>query len=102
MHDDLVRLINIAGAALETEDRFCLGAIAANQIAYPDEKGGILRINNERYYQFIVARALTSSYRFSATIEIGGHDLVVSYPGNPTKWFAIVEMKRWMSDKGET
>ncbi len=82
MHKELIRLIDIAGAALEAEDRFFLGAISANQTAYPGGKGGILRINNERYYQFIIARALASSFPFAAAIEVDSHDLVLKYPNN--------------------
>ena len=98
MHEDLVRLVNIAGKALEAEDRVCLSAIAANQIAYPNGNGGILRINKEHHYQFIVARALTSSFHYPIEVEKNWHDLVVTYPGDPDRWFAIVEMKLWMSE----
>ena len=101
MQKELIRLIEIAGAALEAEDRFFLGAVSANQTAYPDEKGGILRINNERYYQFIVARALASSFPYAAAIEVESHDLVLKYPNSDSNWFAVVEMKRWMSENGE-
>ena len=69
MHNDLVRLINIAGTALEAEDRFLRKAITENTLAYPEGKGGILRINNERYYQFIITRALISFYQFPVAVE---------------------------------
>jgi len=101
MDENLKQLIQIAGAALEAEDRFFLGAITANQIAYPGEKGGILRINNERYYQFVVARALASSFPYSAAVEVNSHDLILRYPNDSSKWLAVVEMKRWMSASGE-
>ena len=101
MHEELKRLIGISGAALEAEDRFFLGAVSANQAAYPGGKGGILRINNERYYQFIVARSLASSYPFPVAVEVDSHDLVLSKPQNKSDWFAVVEMKRWMSNNGE-
>lgn len=48
MRKELKRLIEIAGAALEAEDRFLLGAVTTNKIAYPDEKSGIVRIKVER------------------------------------------------------
>jgi hypothetical protein len=66
MRKELAKLIQIAGAALEFEDRYLIGAIAANQAAYPGRHGGILqyKFNNERYYQFVVARALVSSFPF--------------------------------------
>lgn len=73
MIEELKLLIKIAGTALEVEDRFFLGAIAANQVAYPGEKSGILRINNERYYQFVVARSLASSFPYAAAVEVNSH-----------------------------
>jgi hypothetical protein len=100
MHPTLKQLINTAGMALEAEDRYMLGAVTANRIAYPGESGGILRINNERYYQFIVARALMSSIPYKVSVEVDSHDLLLEVPGT-NKRFAIVEMKRWMSEKGE-
>jgi hypothetical protein len=101
MEIEFKHLIQIAGTALEAEDRYIREAIAANPIAYPNGRDGILRINNERYYQFIVARALVSSFPFAVTVEVGSHDLVLRYPHSPEKWFAVVEMKRWMSVEGE-
>jgi hypothetical protein len=107
MHDDLVNLINIAGAALQEEDRRFRNAIAKNQLAYPNENPGaicgILRLgfNNEHYYQFLVARALIDSYQYRVDVEKNYYDLVISYPGDSSRWFAIVEMKRWMTGNGE-
>ena len=96
MNADLNILVKTAGLALELEDRYLLGSVAANRQAYPGENGGILRLNNERYYQFIVARSLVSSYPFAAEIEVDFHDLVLRYPGD-SKIFAAIEMKRWMT-----
>jgi hypothetical protein len=103
MREELAQLIKIAGVALEFEDRYLLGAIAANQAAYPGRHGGILqhKFNNERYYQFVVARALISSFPFAADIEIGGSDLVLKYTENTSKVFAVCEMKRWMTESGK-
>jgi len=100
MNAALKKLIQIAGAALEAEDRVLLGSIAANNLAYPNENGGILRMNNERYYQFIIARALVSSFLYPVEIEVNSHDLVLMDPNNNSKWFAVIEMKRWMSENG--
>ena len=96
MDSNLKRLIEIGGAALEAEDRFFLGSVAANP-AYRGEKGGTLRIKNERYYQFVVARALASSFPYLAEVEkVDKHDLVLWRPGDRSAPFAVVEMKRWM------
>ncbi len=77
------RLIDIASAALEAEDRLFLDGVSANQKACPGEKGGILRIDKEKYYQFIVARALASSFPYPADVEVGYYDLVLRHPGDP-------------------
>jgi len=100
MNDVLVRIVNIAASALESEDRFVLGCLRANRAAYPEGDGGILRINNERYYQFIITRALFSSFEYLVKPEVADHDLIAFYPSSE-KWFAVVEMKRWMSPKGK-
>ncbi len=102
MQKELSKLVEIAGPALEAEDRYLLGSISANRAAYPDGNGGLLRVNNERYYQFIVARALMSSFPFAVVPELNRHDLVLKYPGSNSNWFAAVEMKRWMSGAGES
>ena len=50
-------VIEIAGSALEAEDRYVLGCSTAT-----GKKGGLLRIPNERYYQFVVCRGLLSRW----------------------------------------
>src|SRR6266436_4553238 len=58
-------IVEIGGRALEYEDRFIVGCTTINAHLY-DDKGpqGLLRIANERYYQFVVARALMSRYEY--------------------------------------
>jgi hypothetical protein len=99
MKSELKRLIEIAGSALEAEDKFLIKAVAANQVAYPHRKCGILRLD-DRYLKFVVARALySSSFPFATAIEmelkVKSHDLVIHYPNDDSRWFAAVEMRRW-------
>ncbi|TVO59462.1 hypothetical protein [Denitromonas halophila] len=94
------RIVDASGTALEFEDRYLLGAVTANRIAYDGESGGILRINNERYYQFVVARALMSSMPYKVKIEVDGHDLVLEDPVTKER-IVVIEMKRWMSASGK-
>ena len=102
MREELQQLILIARDALKEEDRRILSGIAANPTAYPGGNGGILRFNNERYYQFIVARALiTSSFPLAVTVETDYHDLVLYDPKSAANGFAAIEMKRWMSENGK-
>ncbi|KUM02749.1 hypothetical protein KIF53_15525 [Chromobacterium subtsugae] len=100
MHPDLARLVDIAGMALEAEDRQILGAVTANRVAYSGESGGLLRFNNERFYQFIVAKSLLSSMPYKVSVEVNSHDMVLEVPDTGNH-FAVVEMKRWMSPNGE-
>ena len=99
MKDSLKGIVDIATLALRDEDEYLLGAVERNSQAYGQESGGLLRINNERYYQFVVARELISKYEFPIDIEKDTYDLVV-YEGK--KYKTVVEMKRWMSSTGRT
>ena len=101
MDKNLCTLIDTASKALEAEDRYLLGAVTANKQAFGDSTGGILRFNNERYYQFVIARALMSSFPFKTDLEVETHDLVFQHLERTTKW-AVVEIKRWMSATGES
>lgn len=98
---DLQTLTDIAGKALEAEDKYLISEMAKNPTAYHTCHGGILRFNNERYYQFIVARAFLSAYPYIVNVEFDYRDLILKYPDNPNKWFTYIEMKRWMSSTGE-
>ena len=97
MQVELSELIKIAGAALEQEDRYILGCSKAT-----GKHGGIMRFENERYYQFLTLRGLCS--RCDAEIERALepnqflHDLVMSEDGLP---YAVAEMKCWLAGSGE-
>jgi hypothetical protein len=85
------------GAALEAEDRLILGSGTVRNEA---KKGGILRLNNERYYQSILWRAMLS--RWSAAVEYRSrYDLVLFNADDPETLYALFELKRWMGEKGE-
>ncbi len=85
-------LVSMAGAALEAEDRYVLGCSRIT-----DKSGGILRILNERYYQFVVCRGWLS--RWNTIPELRVHDAVIL---EDNKEAAIIEMKCWRSTSGET
>lgn len=101
MDDTIARLVQIAGAALESEDRYILGAMHANHGVYAGPKCGILRRDfREAYYQYIVARALMSSFPYVVGLEEGNrNDLVLRHPGDDSrKPFAVIEMKQWWEE----
>jgi hypothetical protein len=92
----LKEFISLSGAAIEEEDRIILGRSYVRGVPC-----GILRLNNERYYQFICWKACMA--RWDADVEAHGqHDLVLSVPSETGKLLAVFEMKRWMSPGGET
>ena len=85
-------LVQTAGSALEIEDRYILGCLAARG----GNGGGLLANQNERYYQFMIWRQLMS--RWDVKTELQTHDLVISY-GNGKH--AVIEIKRWFSASGD-
>jgi hypothetical protein len=76
-------LVKVVGAELEAEDRSF-------------DPGGILRIWNERYYQFVACRGLHRCGR-DVKSEHRSHDLVIFVEGKPN---AFIEMKCWGSANG--
>jgi hypothetical protein len=102
--DDLQELVNIAGYALETEDRFIAGCVATHPELYQGtDFAGILRFNNERYYQFLIARNLMSEFPYRVELERDTYDIVLyaSSDAGAKDFAAVGEIKRWMSTTGE-
>jgi hypothetical protein len=84
--------ISRVGAALEAEDRLILGS---SILRHDVKKGGILRLNHERYYQSISWRAMLS--RWNAAIEYHSrYDLVLFDADKPETLYAVFELKRGM------
>jgi hypothetical protein len=98
MDDDFYRdFTSRIGAALEAEDRLILGS---GRLWNEVRKGGILRLNDERYYQSILSRAMLS--RWSAAVEYHSrYDLVLFDADDPETLYAVFELKRWMGSSGE-
>lgn len=103
LHPDyLDELVSIGGCALEQEDRFIAGCVTVNPHLYGDKNPcGLLRIANERYYQFVISRALMSGYRYRVNIEEDRRDFVLRN-GSDGEWIATGEMKLWLSSRSET
>lgn len=98
----LSELIAIGGQALEQEDRFIAGCVTVNQDLYGDENPcGLLRIVNERYYQFVISRALMSAYRYRVNIEEDRRDFVLRENAGGD-WIATGEMKLWLAARADT
>lgn len=101
MSPDLKKIVALSAEALKIEDTFLLEAKAKQSPLYARDKGGVLAIRNERYYQFIVARYLMEKMTSRIGLEVDRHDIVV-YPGASGEYDIAVEMKRWMSHGGVT
>jgi hypothetical protein len=93
MNGILEELVRRSGFALEAEDRLIMGSATMK-----GQHGGLLRINNEHYYQGVVWRALLS--RWLVKVEVDRHDLVIYDDAEPKTYVTAVEMKRWMSVEG--
>jgi hypothetical protein len=106
MIPEFVDFLDIAVKALEKEDLFLRNTISANPSAYPPSnplnRCGLLRFNNERYYQFAIARGLFKAYPYIVEVEDGDKlfDLTLATQDKNVPFFGVVEMKRWMSIKG--
>ena len=87
---DAADFIMRAGLGLEAEDRVLLGSHLVQ-----GTHGGLLRLNNERYYQSIVWRALTPKYRVKTEGE-NRTDLIIIDAKEQYRF----EMKRWMGTSG--
>jgi|GEM_PF-2339079 len=107
MIPEFVDLLDIAIKELQTEDEYLRGAVAANPGTYPSNgKGnlsGLLRFNNERYYQYVVGKGLLRSYPYIVGLEKGKEmfDLTLKGPGQVNGFYAAVEMKRYMTPAGK-
>jgi len=99
--EELKRIIQIAGCALEREDKLLRNIVKENDRAYPKNKSGILRFKNERFYQYTVAKGLMEFYEYAIELERkDNYDLIATDLDNSNK--LIVEMKKWMSSEGSS
>ena len=86
----LKEVVTLGGLALQSEDCLLRAAVHIRQ-----EHGGLVRVLNERYFQFVVWRAILP--RWHADIERATWDLTVTT--NDKKHF--FEMKNWRGKSGD-
>ncbi len=94
---DVKCLVECAGRALEFEDRYLTGCAHAN--GWINGRVGIRVNTNERYYQFIIWRALMSSFPWRPDTEKDTYDLVF-YRGESKERVACAEIKGWWDASG--
>jgi hypothetical protein len=95
----LKKIVHLSSDALKIEDQHLLD-VMGNNPAYDADRNGILYINNERFYQFMVARHLFKTLNLKVEIECKTIDLVVRSNECAKEYYVAVEMKRWMSSTG--
>lgn len=84
--------------ALKAENQYLNSALVANP-AFTKSESGLLSINNERYYQFVIARYLFKHLPYKTGLEHHSTDLVI-FSKDSERVEVAVEMKRWMSSTG--
>ena len=99
MDSEIKAIVEIASNALKEEDSYLSNSVKGNSIYANDQTKGILRFNNERFYQYIIAREMLKVYPGYIDLEKDTHDLVI-YGSESNKYKIVVEMKRWMSSGG--
>ena len=97
MQNLLTELTEIAFEALKKEDTF-LSNRARNNPNYQNDTHGILLLNYERYFQYLIARSIISSSKYKIQLEQSHHDIVLSEQNHED--FVVIELKRWMSGTG--
>jgi len=91
------KIIELASDALAAEDLYLRESVSSNP-CYSGKNGGLLLINNERFYQFAIARYLIKHLRRPVLVESQYHDLMVLREDGAPE--IVVEMKRWMTAQG--
>lgn len=97
MQNLLKELADIATEALKKEDAFLKNGAKDNP-NYKNDKRGILLLNYERYFQYLIARSIIASSKYKIQLEQNYHDIVLSEQNH--KSLAVIELKRWMSETG--
>jgi hypothetical protein len=100
MNIKLETLLDLIHEALLEEDKD-LNRSFRNNSCYTENSGGILAVNNERYYQFAIVKYLFKTFHYRVSIEQDYVDLVVYEDNDEQNIEIAVEMKRWMSSTGE-
>ncbi|HUI43985.1 MAG TPA: hypothetical protein VL523_18635, partial [Terriglobia bacterium] len=96
--DELNQIVELAGRELEREDRYIAGCFdrnAAYRFHGPQWSPGIYYLDDEKYYQRTVARALLASFPLRVSLEetVGSgtneHFDLVLYPSDSDERLAV-------------
>jgi hypothetical protein len=96
--DDLKALVDCAGRALEYEDRYLTGCAYVH--GWTNDRMGIRANTNERLYQFIIWRALMSSFPWRPDTEKDTNDFVF-YRRESKVPVGRAEIKGWWGVSGQ-
>jgi hypothetical protein len=98
--DDLKKLVECAGQALEKEDEYLTACAQAR--AWNGGPIGLRANTNERYYQFVIWRALMQSFRWRPQTEGMDRNDLVFWDGESNALAGVAEIKGWWSTGGLT
>ncbi len=96
--DDLNRIVELGGQALELEDRFICGCLSRNPVYSGSKQAfGITYLKDERYYQRLILRALLPSFPYMVKPEYrDGHFDIALLDSSGEGPAALGELKLWM------
>jgi hypothetical protein len=97
--EDAKTLVECAAHALEAEDRYLLECATTRRWRDRDRPAGICDNINERYYQFVIWRALMRSFPWRPRTEDQRYDLAF-YDDEANQLVAVAEIKGWWSSSG--
>ena len=88
--DFLKEFVACAGAALKAEDQAIIDAGHAQ-----GQFGGLLRTQQEKFYQYIIWKAVIAKWPFE--VEKNYHDLIKVDPLDHKKYECTFEIKKWLN-----
>ncbi|MCA7117841.1 MAG: hypothetical protein LGL72_00075 [Acidibrevibacterium sp.] len=86
-----------AGAGLEQEDRNIIGSSLIH-----NQRGGLLRVQQERFWQYIIWKSVYSNWEIEVEKVFGDHQYdfaKIAQPGG--NYDCFFELKKWLSEYGE-
>ncbi|MEM2145954.1 MAG: hypothetical protein QW279_11380 [Candidatus Jordarchaeaceae archaeon] len=98
----LLQILESVKSGLQLEDTILIGcAYLKSKNLQSAVKGGLLRYKNERYLQYIIAKAIDVETSWIVNTEVEHHDVeLVNYLDSFPRHI-FIEIKKWLSSEGE-
>jgi len=98
-NQDLEELVECAGRALKSEERYLTACALAH--GWVDGRVGIRANDNEHYLQSIIWHGLMSSFRWRPGTECQGQRDFAFYDGGSNRPVAVAELAGWWTPEGK-